>query len=192
MKTTEYTKENPDLNGFDLDAMADLGAFHDGSGGGIRQIAWEMQKLRELQDRVNLLHAFARKYQQLLARLSWSLDDTVIHPTKKQGDEKDIGVFVPEIALCHYTYDKRKTEAKEIAALWPDAQWRRSMPRYSHREDSVRDYTTDIDGVLVRINDAEKLPKAKPVDRFGPCGPVRIPRVNDQGDGRREDAPPRQ
>ena len=181
MKTTEYTKENPDLNGFDLDAMAGLGAFHDGSGGGVRQIAWEMQKLRELQDRVNLLHAFARKYQQLLARLSWSLDDTVIHPVKKQGEEKDIGVFVPEITLCHYAYDSRphkSVTAHDIAALWPDAKWRRSMPRYSCSEDRVRDYTADIDGVLVRITDAERLPEPVKVDRFGPCGPVRIPRGN--------------
>ena len=176
MKTAEtdtnLTQENPDLKGFDLDAMTGLGAFPDGSGGGIRQMAWEMQKLRELQDRINLLHAFARKHQQLLARLSWSLDDTALHPTKKEGESKDIGVFVPQIELCHYTYDGRKTDANDIAALWPDAQWRRSLPRYSG-EENVRDYTAEIDGVLVRIRDAERKKPVK-VDLFGPCGPVRI------------------
>lgn len=175
MKTTEYTKENPDLNGFDLEAMADLSAHSDGSGGGIRQLAWEMQKLRELRERIALLDAFVRKYQLILARLSWDLSDTRIHPTKKQGEEKDIGVFVPEIDLSSYAYDKRRdVTAKDIAALWPDAQWRRSMPRYSCDEDTVRDYTADIDGVLVRITNAERKPKPKKVDAFGSCGPVRI------------------
>lgn len=179
MKTTDYTKGNPDLNGFDLEAMADLGAHSDGSGGGIRQLAWEMQKLRKLRERISMLDAFVRRYQLILARLSWDLSDTRIHPTKKQGEEKDIGVFVPEIDLYGSAYDKRRdVTAKDIAALWPDAQWRRSMPRYSCDEDTVRDYTADIDGVLVRITNAERKPKPKKVDAFGSCGPVRISPVN--------------
>lgn len=178
----EYTAANPDLKGFDLEAMAELGAHRDGSGGGIRQLAWEMQKLRELRERIALLDAFVRKYQLVLARLSWDLSDTRIHPTKKQGEEKDLGVFVPEIDLCSYAYDKRRDDvtAKDIAALWPDAQWRRSMPRYSHEEDTVRDYTADVDGVLLRITNAERKPKPKKLDSFGPCGSVRIPSVNVQ------------
>lgn len=179
MKTAEYTKENPDIKDFDLEAMADLGAHPDGSGGGIKQLAWEMGKLRELRERIALLDAFALKYQLVLARLSWSLRDTTLHPTKKQGEEKDIGVFVPEIEVYGDVYNKQRgVKPAEVAALWPTAQWRRSMPRYSGREDSVRDYTADVDGVLIRIRDAERLPEPKKVDRFGPCGPVRIPRGN--------------
>lgn len=185
MKTSEtdpeYTKENPDLKDFDLEAMSGLGAFHDGSGGGVRQLAWEMKKLRKLRERIALLDAFVRKHQLVLARLSWSLDDTRIHPTKKQGEEKDIGVFVPEIELCSYAYDSRphkSVTAHDIAALWPEAQWRRSLPAYSSREDTVRDYTADVDGVLLRIKDAERKPEPVKVDRFGPCGPVRIKKVN--------------
>lgn len=171
------TEENPLLHGFDLPAITGLAAFPDGSGGGIYQIAWEMRKLRELQDRINLLHLFARKYQQHLARLRWSLDDTVRHPTKKQGEENDIAVFVPEITMNPDAYDSRPHKtvtAHHVAALWPDAEWRRSKPHYSHRHDTVRDYTADVDGVLLRITDAECLPEPKPVQRFGPCGPVRI------------------
>jgi len=74
--TTEYTKENPDINGFDLEAMAELGAHPDGSGGGIRQLAWEMGKLREVRERIELLDAFVRKYALILARLSWDLHDS--------------------------------------------------------------------------------------------------------------------
>lgn len=177
----EYTKENPDLRGFDLDAMADLGAHSDGSGGGIRNLAWEMQKLRELRERISLLDAFVRKHQMLLARLSWTLDDSRLHPTKKQGENKDIGVLVPEIELCCYAFDKRRqVTAQDIAALWPDAQWRRSMPKYESQSDTVRDYTADVDGVSIRIRDAERKPKPKPVDTFGSCGPLRISPVNDK------------
>ena len=183
MKTMEidpkHTSENPDLKGFDLEAMNGLGAHSDGSGGGIRNLAWEMQKLREYRERIELLDAFVRKYQLILARLSWDLYESRIHPVKKQGEEKDIGVFVPSIEVCSYAYDKRRgVTAKDIAVLWPDAQWRRSMPRYSCDEDTVRDYTADIDGVLVRITNAERKPKPKPVDTFGACGPLRISPVN--------------
>lgn len=172
-KNLEYTNQNPNLKGFDLEAMAGLGAYSDGSGGGIRQLAWEMGSLSELRERIALLDAFVRKYQLILARLSWGLEATRLHPTKKQGEDKDIGVFVPEIDLCSNAYDKRRdVTAKDIAALWPDAQWRRSMPRYS--EETVRDYTADIEGVLVRITNAERKPTPKKVDAFGPCGPVRI------------------
>lgn len=181
MKTLEpeiearHTSENPDLKGFDLEAMAELGAFHDGSGGGIRGLAWEMQRLREVRERIDLLDAFVRKYQMILPRLSWSLNETRIHPTKKQGESNDIGVFVPEIEICSYAYNKqREVKAADIAALWPDAQWRRTMPRYSCEEDTTRDYTAEVDGVLLRITNAEKKPKPKKVDAFGPCGPVRI------------------
>lgn len=174
MDKPEYTQANPDLQGFDLDAIAGLGAHFDGSGGGIRNLAWEMQKLRELRERISLLDAFVRKYQYLLGRLSWTLDDSRLHPTKKQGEDEDIGVFVPEIELCGYAFDKRRVTAKEIAALWPDAQWRRSMPRYESERDTVRDYTADVDGVLIRIRDAERKPKPRPVDAFGSCGPIGI------------------
>ena len=182
---TEYTKENPDLRGFDLDAMADLGAHSDGSGGGIRNLAWEMKRLREVRERISLLDAFVRKHQLLLARLSWSLEHSVLHPAKKQGENNDIGVFVPGIEICCYAYDKRRqVTAKDIAALWPEAQWRRSLPKYESYADTVRDYTADVDGVSIRIRDAERKPKPKPVDNFGSCGPLRISPVNVTTDAR--------
>lgn len=170
----KLTKANPDLEGFDLEALEGLGAHYDGSGGGIRQLAWEMERLRELRERMVLLEAFVRKYVLILARLSWGSEATTIHPTKKEGEDKDLAVFVPSVELVSYTYDKRSVKPVNIAALWPDAKWRRSMPRWGDSE-TERDYTADVDGVLIRIKDAERLPRVKPVDRFGPCGPVRIP-----------------
>lgn len=187
----QYTTQNLNLKGFDLEAMADLGAHSDGSGGGIRQLAWEMGRLREVRDRLDLLDAFVRKHQLTLARLSWELYDSRIHPVKKQGAEKDIGVFVPSIEVCSYAYDKRReVTAKDIAALWPDAQWRRSLPRYTHEEDAVRDYTADVDGVLIRITNAERKPKPKQVDTFGACGPLRISPVNVKVEGPADSATP--
>lgn len=178
----KYTEENPDLAGFDLAAMAGLGAFYDGSGGGVRELAWQMGKLRELRERIALLDAFVRKHQLILARLSWSLDETVSHPTKKEGAEKDLAVFVPQIEIHSTAFDKRTgVTAFDIAALWPEAKWRRSMSRFSFEEDTVRDYTADVDGVCIRIKNAERKPKPKPVDAFGPCGPVRIPNAQDHG-----------
>lgn len=176
MKTDDLklTAANPDLVGFDLEALAGLGAHYDGSGGGIRQLAWEMERLRELRERMVLLEAFVRKYVLILARLSWGCDATTIHPTKKEGEDKDLGVFVPSVELVSYTYDKRSVKPVEIAALWPEVEWRRSMPRWGDSE-TERDYTADVDGVLIRIRQAETMPRVKPVDRFGPCGRVRIP-----------------
>ncbi len=174
-ENARYTSENPDLKGFDLEAMADLGAYPDGSGGGIHALAWELGKLREVRERIDLLDAFVRKYHMILARLRWSLRETSTHPTKKTGESKDLAVWVPEVELCARAYDKRRdAKPADIAQLWPDAQWRRTMPRFSHEEDTVRDWTADVDGVLIRITDAERKPKPKKVDHFGPCGPVRI------------------
>lgn len=167
----ELTNKNPDLEPFDLEAMTDLGAHYDGSGGGIHQLAWEMKQLRETQERLNLLNAFVRKYQLTLARLSWKLDVDTLPPVKRD----DI-LFVAEIRLASYTYDKKKATPQDIAALWPDAQWHRSRPSYSTDDDRTRDYTAEVDGVIVRIENAERLPEPVKVDRFGPCGPVRLPK----------------
>lgn len=169
------TDENSDLAGFDLESMAALGAYPDGSGGGVRNLAWEMGRLRELRERIALLEAFAHKYALILARLSWSLEATTLHPTKKEGEDKDLAVFVPQVELSAHCCDKRYVKAADVAAMWPEAVWRRSMPRWGNSE-TERDYTADVDGVLIRIKGAEHLPAAKPVDRFGPCGPVRFSR----------------
>lgn len=172
----KYTEANPDLAGFDLAAMAGLGAYYDGSGGGVKQLAWEMEKLREAQERVDRLRAFVHKYPLILARLSWSVDVETLAPEKLPG--KDYHGLVCEVTISSRTYDKRRVEAREIAALWPGAPWRRSLPCYSHKEDEVRDYTAVVDGVLVRITEAERMPPPEKVSRFGPCGPVRIPNTN--------------
>lgn len=165
----DLTNTNPDLEGFDLEAMTGLGAHRDGSGGGIHQIAWEMRTLRETQMRIDLLRAFVRKHQMLLARLSWQLDVDRLPPVKRE----DV-LFVPEIELNGYVYDKRSVEPSEIAALWPDAHWSRVLPRWESDKDCERDYTTEVDGVTLRIRRAEKLPPPSKVNRFGPCGRVRI------------------
>lgn len=175
MTTTEETnsecpEKNPDLEGFDLEALSGLAAYSDGSGGGIDGIAWEMGRLRELRERIDLLDAFARKHQMLLARLSWNFDATAIHPEDKDLESMP---FVPEIRICSAAYDNRRdVTGRDIAALWSDARWRRSRPRWGG--DTVRDYTADVDGVLVRIEGAERKPKPKKVDRFGPCGPIKL------------------
>ena len=170
-----HTEVNPDLKGFDLEAMAGLGAYPDGSGGGIWCLAWEMGKLRELRERIALLDAFVRKYQLVLARVDWSLDATALHPTKKQGELKDIGVLVPQIELRSGAYDQqRKVKVQDIAGLWPEAKWRRSKPQWTDCE-TTRDYTADIDGVSIRIKGAERIQPPRKVDHFPPCGPVCFP-----------------
>lgn len=166
----DLTSKNPDLAGFDLESMATLGAHFDGSGGGIHDLAYQLMRLRETEGRINLLRAFVQKHSMLLARLSWKADVDALPPVKRE----DI-LFVAEIRLCGYTYDKQRAEAKDIAALWPDAEWSRSLPHYSIEEDRVRDYTAEIDGVTVRISNAERLPAPVKLDRFPPCGRVRIP-----------------
>lgn len=168
------TEKNPDLKGFDLASMAGLGAYQDGSGGGVKCLAWEMQRLRETQERIDRLRAFVAKYPLILARLNWRLDVDALAAEKQPG--KDYRDFVCEVQISCRCYDKRRVESKEIAALWPEASWRRSMPRFSHESDEVRDYTAEIDGVIVRIERAEVLPPPSRASRFGPCGPVRIPK----------------
>ena len=148
----DTTTNNPDLAGFDLDTMAGLGAWHDGSGGGIYQLAYELRAIRETEERIALLRAFIRKHQMILARLSWSMDVDCLPPVKIEGV-----LFVPQIELTGYVYDKKSVTPRDVAALWPDAVWKRSLPRYESEKDTVRDYTAEIDGVTVRIKDAEKV-----------------------------------
>lgn len=162
----DVTKNNPDLAGFDLEQMDGLGAWHDGSGGGIYQLAYELRAIRETEERIALLRAFIRKYQMILARLSWSADVDCLPPVKIEGV-----LFVPEIELTGYVYDKKQVTPRDVAALWPEAKWQRSMPRYTSEEDTVRDYTAEIDGVTVRIKNAEKVAVVK-VSRFPACGPI--------------------
>lgn len=164
----DLTSNNPDLAGFDLAALQDLGAFKDGSGGGIQQLAWTRQCLRETQERLDRLQAFIRKYQLTLARLCWDAEVSALPPVKN-----DAVLFVPEIRLAAHSYNKQRAAATEIAALWPTAAWRRSMPRYSTDEDRRRDYTAEIDGVIVRIEGAETCQPVK-VDPFAPCGRISI------------------
>jgi len=164
----DKTESNPDLVGFEIENMKNLGAHSDGSGGGIIDIAYNMGTLRETQDRIDRLRAFVRKHQMLLARLSWSLEVTSMPPVKRE----DI-LFVPQIELCSYTYDKKPAKALDICALWPDAAWSRSKPQY-YGEDNSRDYTAEIDGVIVRIKNAERKPEPVQVDRFAPCGPLLV------------------
>lgn len=165
----EYTDANPDLKGFDLAALAGLGAYYDGSGGGIRTLAWELKRLRETQERIDRLRAFVHQYQVTLARLSWSLNVSTLHP-KDTPDRP----FVCEIEIAGHIYNKQAVQASEIAALWPEAAWVRSMPKYGINEGTQRDYTAEVDGVILRITRAEQLPPPVKVNRFGPCGPVRI------------------
>lgn len=165
---TDITENNPDLAGFDIANMKELGAHQDASGGGIQQLAWEMRNLRETQERIDRLRAFINKHQMTLARLSWDVDVDALPPVKRE----DI-LFVPEIQLCHYAYDKKRVTAQDIIKLWPDAEWSRSKPRHLLDDDRTRDYTAEIDGVIVRITDAEKKPKPVVIDNFPPCGRLR-------------------
>ena len=71
--------------GFDLDAMAGLCAYGDGSGGGVAQLAWEKAKMRKVRERLSVLDTFILKHQLLLACLNWSSTETAVHPTKKNG-----------------------------------------------------------------------------------------------------------
>lgn len=165
---TDLTTNNPDLAGFDIENMNGMGAHSDGSGGGVQQLAWEMAKLRETHERIERLKAFIHKHQLMLAALSWSADVDTLPPVKRE----DI-LFVPEIKLASYAFNKKRVTAMDIVALWPDAEWSRSIPSYSSQEDRARDYTAEIDGVTIRITDAERKPKPVKVDRFAPCGPLK-------------------
>ena len=40
----------------------------------------------------------------------------------------------------------------------------------------TRDYTAEIDGVIVRIENAERLPAPVKVERFAACGPLKLPK----------------
>jgi len=162
----DTTKNNPDLAGFDIAKMEGLGAWHDGSGGGIYQLAYELRAIRETEERIALLRAFIKKHQMVLARLSWKADVDVLPPVKREGI-----LFVPQIELTGYVYDKNSVTPRDVAALWPEASWVRSFPRYDCEKDTVRDYTAEIDGVVVRIKEAEKVVPVK-VDRFPACGPI--------------------
>ncbi len=168
MSELDLTSSNPDLAGFDLEALTGLAAFPDGSGGGIWQLAWEMQLLRDYEARIALLRAFARKHQCHLARVLWDVEVRSMDPLDKDGP------FVPMIIIEGYQYDRRRVEASEICSLWPDAKWSRCMPRYHSESDRTRDYTAVVDGVTLRITKAERLPEPVKVDRFAPCGPIKI------------------
>ncbi len=165
----DTSPNNPDLAGFDLAGMKDLGAYTDGSGGGIWQLAWETMRLRETQERINRLKAFIVKHQLVLARLDWSCDVDSIPPVKSEDR-----LFVCQISLSARAFDKQqKVTAANIIALWPNAQWHRSKPAYYSPEDTERDYTAEIDGVVIRIKGAERRPAPVKIDPFESCGPLR-------------------
>lgn len=170
MKDTELTAENPDLSGIDVAALENTGAYYDGSGGGVRQFAWELKNLREEEERINVLRCFIRKHQQILTRLCWSTDSG----RWRGKDSDECKTLLPEIEINGRTFDKRPVDAKEIARQWPKAAWCRAIPYLGISENEERHYLALVDGVMIRITKAEVLPRVKEVSRFGPCGRVKI------------------
>ena len=160
----DLTATNPDLKDIDLAKLEVTGAFPDGSGGGILQFAYALQRVRETEERCALLRAFILKHQDILAGLSWRADDTCLPPVKRE----DI-LFVPQIELNGYTHARKNCSPLDVAALWPEAEWSRSMPKYCSLEETCRDYTAEVDGVTLRITDAERKKPVK-VDQFPRCG----------------------
>ncbi len=167
----ELTNENPDLANFDLDALAGLSSYPDGSGGGIRTLAWEMKNIREVRARIATLEAFVRKHCLMLGKLNWDLEWDRVPPKERDGV-----LFVPEITLVGNVFNKSYCQPCDIASLWPDAAWSRALPYCNIDADRVRDYVAEVDGVILRIKRAEVLPPPKKTDRFGPCSRVRIPK----------------
>lgn len=121
----------------------EIAVYPDGSGNAKKILARNLERLTEESERILLLRDFIRKYQHTLAGLSW-----------------EPSIHYREVSIDCHLYCGELTSAKAVAALFPGLKWEIAEPAYGIDKETVRDWTSELDGVVVRIRKAQC---AKPV-----------------------------
>lgn len=122
----------------DIILNGDVAVYADGSGKSSFYLGIALERLNEREEIVRTVRAFIAKHADTLAGLNWSVDN-----------------FDAEIKLNRHHYRGSPTTAKAVAKLWPGVEWKRVDPEYGIDKDTKRDWMAKLDGVDLRISDAE-------------------------------------
>jgi hypothetical protein len=124
--------------------MNEIAVYPDGSGKASEKLAWALKNLKEREGVINALRAFIDKNHLTLQGLDW-----------------DIAMFDQEIELnWHYCCGK-PTTATDVARLFRGLKWKRVKTRYGSKNDLTRDWMSQLDGVNIRIKNAETFKVVK-------------------------------
>jgi hypothetical protein len=126
-----------------------ISIYRDGSGSALEELRSNLQTINERLEVLKLLKLFIEKHRPKLAGLYWR-----------------VAYLDPEIELHWSNYRGKQTTPYDIKDLWPHAQWQRAKHRYdSDHYKHIRDWMATVDGVRLRICDAETL-KPRPEHYF--------------------------
>jgi len=130
-----------------------MATFDDG--GGLARVEWRraMKWLEEEQAALVALRAFAEKWKDTLAGMSWSLHKW---GAPSHGPEVEVG------SMSHY-YRGERVGAEGIAALFGADGWTRKKKDYSDPEYLQYDWLKPLDGITLIIKTAEST-RIVPVD----------------------------
>jgi hypothetical protein len=137
--SAELTKELEDESQRDGIAI-----YMDGSGKAEDQLADNLKTISDREAVLSLLRQFISKHSGTLAGMYWT-----------------VGYLDPEITISPFHYRGRQTKPRDIALLWPHANWTRQKEKYG-REDEIQ-WWAEVDGITLKIENAERLqPLPKP------------------------------
>lgn len=114
----------------------DIAIFSDGSGKAGKNYDQALKTIQERDEILKLNRLFIEAHKETLAGLSWT-----------------VGYLDPEIDIWPGMYRGEKAGPPEIAALWPNAAWRRVRRKYG--DGLTYDWCAVVNGVTIRIERAE-------------------------------------
>lgn len=135
----------------------DIAVFNDGSGRAETYYSGAVRTIFEFRDALSIQLNWIMKHAETLAGLHWR-----------------VGYLKPEIEVSWQHYRGKRTSPEQVAALWPDAEWRRKARPYDKQE---YDWVAEVDGVTVILECTEKE-KPAPTLREGP---IRISAARREG-----------
>ncbi len=125
-----------------IDTKKEHAVYSDGSGKASDILREALQSIDEYEKNLSIKRLFIEKHKDTLAGLRWWCP----HANR-------------EVEIWTGYYRAKPASAKDIARLWPDAQWTKRQDAFSKEQ---IDWVAEIDGITLVIEKAEKLPPPKP------------------------------